>query len=310
LAHLLAPIVDRIHWWIPPSGSRAPAIAVVYLLLLGVVVALAIVVGSKIVEEGTTLAGRLPSAIPTDPLASLPLPKWLESSRADVDQVIRTRIQQLDQDVVPMLTSAGEQVVTGIGNIFRLILIPILSFFALKDGVRIRRALVGAVRPGSRDLLEDILNDLHLLLLSYIRALLTLAIATFVSHVTVLSLMGVPYPVLLAGIAASLEVIPVIGPLTGAIIILLVAIFSGYPHLIWLALFFIVYRIFQDYVLSPFLMSSEIELHPMLVLLGVLAGEQVAGVQGMFFSVPVLAALRVIYVRVRKHHDETPAPQP
>jgi predicted PurR-regulated permease PerM len=65
-------------------------------------------------------------------------------------------------------------------------------------------------------------------------------------------------------------------------------------------IFLVVYRIFQDYVLSPYLMSSGVEIHPMLVLFGVLAGEQLAGIPGMFFSVPIMAALRVIYVRLRK----------
>ena len=57
---------------------------------------------------------------------------------------------------------------------------------------------------------------------------------------------------------------------------------------------------FQDYIVSPYLMSKGVKLNPMLVLFGVLAGEQVAGVVGMFFSVPVLATLRVVFVRLRR----------
>jgi predicted PurR-regulated permease PerM len=70
--------------------------------------------------------------------------------------------------------------------------------------------------------------------------------------------------------------------------------------LLWILIFLIVYRLFQDYVLSPYLLSSSIEIHPLLVLFGVLAGEQVAGIPGMFFSVPVIAALRIIVVRMRR----------
>ena len=82
---------------------------------------------------------------------------------------------------------------------------------------------------------------------------------------------------------------------------LLVAGLSGYSnHLLWIVIFLIVYRLFQDYVLSPYLLSSGVELHPLLVLFGVLAGEQVAGVPGMFFSVPVIAALRIIIVHMRR----------
>jgi predicted PurR-regulated permease PerM len=56
---------------------------------------------------------------------------------------------------------------------------------------------------------------------------------------------------------------------------------------------------FQDYVLNPLLMSTGVQLHPMLVLLGVIAGGQIGGVAGLFFSVPVMAILKVLFVRMR-----------
>jgi predicted PurR-regulated permease PerM len=136
------------------------------------------------------------------------------------------------------------------------------------------------------------------------RALLLLAVATFISFVTFLSLMSVSYALLLAGIAGTLEVIPMVGPLAGAAVILLVAAFSGYPHLLGLIAFLAVYRVFQDYVLSPYLMSEGVEVHPVLVLLGVIAGERIAGIPGMFFAVPVIAGLRAILARMRKHNRE------
>jgi predicted PurR-regulated permease PerM len=304
LANLLSPVVERVHWLIPPSGSRGPAAAVVYLVLIGILISLAVPIGSRIAEEATVLAKRLPAEIQQDPLGRVPLPGWLEEVRPRLDQFVRERMQQFDQDVLPMLSTAGEQVLSGIGTVLSLILIPILSFFILKDGVKIRRALVQAFDPGSRALVSGILTDLHLLLAHYMRALLLLAIATFISYLSILSLMGVPYPLLLAGIAGALEVIPMVGPITGAAVILLVAVFSGYPHLWWVIIFLAVYRVFQDYVLSPFLMSEGVEVHPVLVLLGVIAGEQMGGIPGMFFAIPLIAALRAILARMRKHNRE------
>src|SRR5262249_47807923 len=111
------------------------------------------------------------------------------------------------------------------------------------------------------------------------------------------------YVILLAGIAATLELIPVAGPLTAAVVILLVAAFSGYQHVFWIAVFLVVYRVFQDYVLNPYLLGSGVEMHPLLVLFGVLAGEQIAGIPGMFFSVPVIATVRVIVLRTREYRD-------
>jgi predicted PurR-regulated permease PerM len=139
----------------------------------------------------------------------------------------------------------------------------------------------------------------------YIRALALLAMATFVAYSVLFTITGVPYAFLLAGVAGVLEFIPVVGPLSAAILTLLVAGLSGYSQLLWIVAILVVYRLFQDYVLSPYLMGSGVEIHPLLVLFGVLAGEQVAGVPGMFFSVPVIAALRIVIVRMRRPKHAT-----
>jgi Predicted permease len=72
-------------------------------------------------------------------------------------------------------------------------------------------------------------------------------------------------------------------------------------------IFLVIYRFFQDYVLSPHLMSEGVELHPLMVIFGALAGEQIAGVWGMFLSVPVIAILRLVIVRIRKLRTPQPA---
>jgi len=137
----------------------------------------------------------------------------------------------------------------------------------------------------------------------YIRALVILSSATFVVYALFLEFSGAQYSLLLGGVAAVLEFIPVVGPLSAAVIIVMVEGFTGYSHVILLLVFFVVYRMFQDYVLSPYLMGSGVELHPLLVLFGVLAGEQIGGIPGMFLSVPVLAILRVLYVRLQRRRS-------
>ncbi len=70
---------------------------------------------------------------------------------------------------------------------------------------------------------------------------------------------------------------------------IVVAGFSGYPHWIWILVFLGFYRLFQDYLLSPRLMSDGMELHPFMVMFGVFAGGEIGGVAGTFLSVPALA---------------------
>ena len=90
-----------------------------------------------------------------------------------------------------------------------------------------------------------------------------------------------------------------IGPLTAAITIIIVAGLSG-ASVLGVIIFLAAYRLFQDYILSPHVMGSGLELHPLMILFGVFAGAEVAGVAGAFLSVPTLALVRVFYVRLRK----------
>ncbi|WP_278501429.1 AI-2E family transporter, partial [Paraburkholderia fungorum] len=58
-------------------------------------------------------------------------------------------------------------------------------------------------------------------------------------------------------------------------------------------------RLFQDYVLNPYLMSEGVEVSPFLVIVGLLAGDQLGGVAGIFLAVPVIAMLKIVIGRAR-----------
>ncbi len=90
-----------------------------------------------------------------------------------------------------------------------------------------------------------------------------------------------------------------IGPFTAGVAILVVAAVAN-SHVLAILVFLLAYRMFQDYMLSPHLMGQGVELHPLLVLFGVFAGAEVAGVPGTFLSVPLLAFVRILYRRFRK----------
>ena len=299
-SHLLGPIVAFFERTMPARVPRVAILVLVYVALVVVIVLTLISVGSKIGAEAANLLTRLPDLARQQDLGHLPLPAWLEFARPTLTDLVQQRLGDLEKNVLPILSSAGVQIFNGIGNVLSTILIPILSFFFLKDGPAIRKTIIENFSHANQTVVNEIFMDLHLLLAQYIRALVLLSIATFAFYTGFLSIASVPYAILLAGIAAMLEFIPVVGPLTASAVILLVAAFTGYSHLLWIVIFLVVYRIFQDYVLSPYLMSSGVEVDPLLVLFGVLAGEQIAGVPGMFFSVPVIAALRVLYVRLRR----------
>jgi predicted PurR-regulated permease PerM len=214
---------------------------------------------------------------------------------------VRDELSSSGQEILPYIKGLGGQLISGAKYALYLVLIPILAFFFLKDGAVIRDEFLAAlVEENRRPVVDNILEDINLLLGEYIRALVLLSVASFTAHAIFLAATGAPYAVLLSGAAALGEFVPVVGPAAGGLIIILVTGLSGYTHVLLYILFWVLYRMVQDYVLSPYLMSKGVQLNPMLVLFGVLAGDRIAGVLGMFLSVPLLAILRVMFVRLRR----------
>ena len=301
-AYLLAPLVDLVDRLAARRFPRNLSLAVVYVLLLALIVTGAVLAVSRIVDQAGALAVQLPGYLKNLTAPSrLPLPESWKPIEAQISAAVRSQIQASANEIVPLVRRSGFQALAALGNLGYVVLVPILSFFFLKDAHAIRQALVDQfIDPARRGMAEELLADLHILLAQYMRAVVLLALAAFAFYGIFLEVAGAPYALLLAGVAGTLEIIPVLGPITAAAAILLVAGFSGYQHLLWIFVFLAVYRIFQDYVLQPYLMSSGVALHPLLVIFGVLAGEQVGGVAGMFLSIPALATLRVVYVRLLK----------
>ncbi len=301
-AYLLSPLVDFLDRVLPTSRTRTPALIFAYLLLIGALGFAAVGLGSRIAEEANSLTrlsdlvNQAPAAAPA-PTPQEPMDRFMEN--------VRSQIRLHAGDLVSYLPRAGLRVLAFAGNLVWVIIVPILSFFFLKDGQVMWQKLVELIAEGPhRALVEDIAQDVNVLLAQYMRALTILSLFTLTFFSFYLSVTRVPYALLLAAIAGVLEFIPMIGPLTAASAIVVVSLFSGYQHLLWILIFMGVYRLFQDYVLSPRLMSEGMELHPLLVMFGVFAGGEIGGVAGTFLSVPVLALARILYTRLERAHRE------
>jgi predicted PurR-regulated permease PerM len=300
LAYMLMPMLNLVRRLTPPHVSRTAALGFVYAIVLAIVGLLVSWIGGQLIQETTTFAQRLPGYIQKHNLTSITLPYWLEPERARIVELIQSQLDTAAEKLLPLLQKALGGVLGIASSLLFVVLVPILAFLFLKDAEEIRGTLLTWVPAERRVMVDSVVQDIHVMLVQYIRAIVILSIATAITYMVFFSAIGLPYAVLVSVLAAPLEFIPVFGPLTAAIIIIVVALVTGYPHVLWILVFFLAYRMFQDYVLQPYLMSSGVELHPLLVLFGALAGESVGGLWGMFLSVPVLAILRIVIVRVMR----------
>jgi predicted PurR-regulated permease PerM len=119
-----------------------------------------------------------------------------------------------------------------------------------------------------------------------------------------LGIMGVPYALVLGTLGGVLEFIPVVGPLAAALAIVSVALLMSYQHWLILVIFLGVWRLVQDYVSSPRIMGESMELHPLAAIFGVMAGGEVAGILGIYLSIPVMASLRIVFRRWRLYAEK------
>ena len=294
-AYLLAAPVARLQKLL--RGSRPASVALVYLIFAGLMVFVIAMAGPPVVKEAQTLRQQAPAMV--NSITSGQIVKQLGAQRGWSEETMQ-RLTDLmlshRQEIVSAAQSLVVSAASTIQDMWWLLLVPILAIFFLLDGEKIGKMIVDAFEDvRKREIVASTVEAMNVMLGAFIRAQITLSVLAIVVITAVLSLMKVPYALALGPAAGALEFIPVAGPFIAIAVVMAVAFMAGYPHLVWLLIFLIVWRIIQDYVSSPRIMGTTLELHPLAVLFGIFAGGEVAGVIGVFLSIPVLATLRIFW---------------
>jgi predicted PurR-regulated permease PerM len=302
-AYLMDPAVSRVEKWV---RGRGRAIGLMYLLLVALLITFFFFVGPQIARQGQRLSESLPKLLETVSSGQIAeqIGKeqgWSVSTRVQLSNLLanhRTELLGLAQRIGLRVADVAQQA-------WLLIVVPILAAFFLKVGRAFGEVLLSFVhsRP-QREFLEGVLGDLNQMLAQFIRAQLTLAAFSFVAYLAFLELGGVPYALVLGTAGGMMEFIPVVGPLVAAVLIFSVAMLMSYPHWLLLLIFLGAWRMIQDYVISPRVMGQSMELHPLAAIFGVLAGGEIAGVLGIYLSIPIMASLRIVWRRWRLYAEK------
>ena len=301
-AYLMSPLVSYLEKLL---RARVLAIAVIYVLLLGLVVLFFVSTGPRIARESERLGQSLPAI---SRLSSGQIAEQLGQEHgwnARLVDLARDYLASHSDEITKLAQAVGLHVADVAKQAWLLVIVPLLSIFFLKDGRAFSQVLLDLVqsRP-QRELLQGVLSDLNQMLAHFIRAQLTLAALTLVIYSAVLGMMRMPYALVLGTLGGLLEFIPVVGPLVAAVVIVGVALLMSYPHWLALVIFLGTWRLIQDYVTSPRIMGRSMELHPLAAIFGVMAGGEVAGILGIFLSIPVMASLRIVFRRWRLYAEK------
>src|SRR6266576_1534633 len=309
-AYLVAPLVDLVQRPLRIGGKervipRGLAIGIVYIVLFtGIGLAiyfLAPQLGAQFPEfkqQATAYYKTITSA--SDRLNGYFMQHRMPE--AIVDAVNNTALGLIARGG-ELVSAAFKRMLGWIVFIPWLVLIPILSFFLLKDADSFRRSALAMLPRGRlRWRGDEFFQDVNTTLALYIRAQLTACFLIGAICSVGFALMGLPSPLVLGLIAGMLEFVPLVGPLVVAILAALLALLHfGFGMAFIVLVFLGVLRIVQDYVIYPRIIGEGIHLHPLAVILAILAGAEIAGVAGIFLAIPAIAILTVSYRHWLEH---------
>ena len=302
LGAALEPLVASIRGW--TGLGRGLSILFVYAVFLAAVVSIAVfIVPAAIVQLGAALAK---------------LPAFLEQVRAwgahlrpgALGDGISSLIDAVEAPFATTAPPDPRSVVNAsivVGQVAAaLITLLFLVFFWLTERPRLQRYALAFMPAGRRSGIRDAWNEVEARLGLWARGQLilmtTIGIATGIAY----SLLGLPGALLLGLIAALMEIIPIVGPLLGAIPALLIATTIS-PQTVALTLgIYLLLQLIEGNVLVPLIMRNSVGLSPFLVLVSLLVGGTVGGPLGAIVSVPVVAGITVVLERLQDR--KTPVP--
>lgn len=178
-----------------------------------------------------------------------------------------------------------------------ILVIPILAIFFLSDGENVANHVIHLVSTDeNRAVMRSLADELHVMLQHYIKAQVTLGGLSLVYCSVAMLVLGFPNAIALGILAGILEFIPVVGWMTAAAAIAGAGALT-HSHWIWMLALLVVWRVLMDYFIAPRVMGHELEIHPLLAIFTLMIGGAVGGIVGIYLSIPLVAALRVIYHR-------------
>lgn len=306
IAYLLGPLVNYLE----RNGANRVGATVLVFGCAGFI--LALVAFGVFPYIGNALAG-LQSEAPKYIAGFSQLTQDAESRFVEVLGPIATSIHPA-QYIETTLTSGTqnffEQLPKFLRQFFTVMLLgPFLAFFMVKDGRSILRTLLGIVPNNTFEAALSLLHQINQQVGSFVRArLLEALIVGFVTWVG-LALIQFPFAILLGFFAGVTNLIPYIGPIIGFVPALAIGLVNGLSS-VPMALLILVYLVAQviDVVfLIPVVVAKIVDLHPVTVIIVIIAGSQILGVLGMIISIPVAATLKVTIGTIYRHITESRA---
>lgn len=190
-----------------------------------------------------------------------------------------------------------------LSGIIELVGIPFITFYLLKDAGYLRDLAVSFAPQREKRRLLDFYADAGRMLGGYIKGQMAVCLFSGVSVFAFFHLVGLPYSGIFAAISAVVELIPVLGPLTASVFAVMFALTFSTSTAIKVALFYVIMFKLSNAIVYPNLVGKAVQLHPVVIMVGLLLFGSLFGALGMMVAVPAMALIRVILLHTLPKYE-------
>jgi predicted PurR-regulated permease PerM len=305
VAYLVLPLVNFLDRRMPSrlrdrNLSRPLSIIVVYLIIILFIAGNFAFLIPPVVEQGQVLWNRMPElAAKGRALGAEWLGKYQEAIPLDIQQRIQSNLEKLAGTIGQALQEGTTRTVSFIsstvGFFLGILVVPFWLFYILHDEAKVREGVLALIPDRIEPDLLNILRITDDIFSAYIRGQLILCL--FIGGLATIGLLivGVDFALLLGLIAGAFEILPFVGPILGAIPALIVAALQSPMTALWTLVVFIIIQQIENLFLVPRIASGSVKLHPALVMVVLVVGNEALGLWGMLLAVPLAAVIRDVF---------------
>ena len=197
---------------------------------------------------------------------------------------------------------------------------PIIAFYLLVDLPKIKRGLKAMIPARRRAEVESVLERMGRAVGGFFRGQLLVSLFVGIASAIGLWVVGLPFWAVVGLISGLFNLIPLIGPFIGGIVAVVIAFTTetagggllelqpGWPLAIGSAVVLLTVQQIDNHIMSPNIVARTVRLHPVTVMLGLLAGGTLLGLWGMLLAVPVLASVKVLLLHAWDTRMRWPPP--
>lgn len=293
IVYLTLPLVELLEGREVP---RSVAILIVYAFVVVIGALSSFYLAPPFLEQVDLLVASLPeqtyriervSANFYERFRRMELPGIIKDAAEDASKSVEREIRQFAKRAV-------EAVMALLSKAYALILAPVIAYYITRDLDDLKRGFLELVPLGARAGTLSLLRDVDAVLSGFLRGQLLVGLAVGALSSLGLFLLGIPYALLIGLLAGLFDIIPYFGPIIGALPAVALALTRSPWIAVWVILMFIAVHELEGAVLSPRIIGNRVGLHPLVVIVAVLAGAEVGGIMGMLVGVPLVAVIRVL----------------